>query len=289
MKIPWEKVMIQTSRGTFEVFVKGSGNPVCVTHHYSEFNETGDHFAESFVDDNKVFLVNLREAGNSSKAQKPYQLSMIEAVFDLEEIRKALGYTSWTFAGHSTGGMIGLLYGIHYSSSLESLIIVGSAAREYTSSSDCIYNEKHPDFHRMRELIELLKLSDLSPSDRKEISKERTKLSLYNPDKYDDYFSAHVHKKMATSRMDFFAREALTFDLTRQLPRISTKTLLLCGEFDVQCSLPFSIEMNELIPNSDLHIFELSNHYPFLEEQPLFKQVVKNFLVDSNEKMNRRK
>jgi len=110
----WKREMIETSRGCFEVFEKGEGEPVCITHHYSEFNESGDYFAETFTDNNKVFLVNLKDAGSSDKAKNAYELSMVDAVLDLEEIRKVKGYSLWTFAGHSTGGMIGVLYGIHF-------------------------------------------------------------------------------------------------------------------------------------------------------------------------------
>lgn len=131
----WNQKMIETSRGRFEVFVKGEGSPVCVTHHYSEFNETGDYFADTFTDAHQVFLVNLKGAGNSDSETHPHELSMIDAVLDLEEMRKTLGFSSWTFAGHSTGGMIGLLYGIHFSTSLDALVLVGTAAREYASSS----------------------------------------------------------------------------------------------------------------------------------------------------------
>ncbi|MGA9226341.1 MAG: alpha/beta hydrolase, partial [Mesobacillus sp.] len=110
----WVQQIINTKRGEFEIFIKGSGEPVCVTHHYSEFNSSGDYFAETFTEMNKVILVNLREAGQSAKAEEPYQLSMIEAVLDLESIREALCLPSWNFAGHSTGGMLGVLYGIHF-------------------------------------------------------------------------------------------------------------------------------------------------------------------------------
>lgn len=77
--IRWIRNLIHTSRGVFEIFIKGKGDPLCVTHHYSEFNDTGDYFAEAFTEPNKVFLVNLREAGDSSKAKEPYQLSFLEA------------------------------------------------------------------------------------------------------------------------------------------------------------------------------------------------------------------
>ncbi|TQR19508.1 alpha/beta hydrolase [Psychrobacillus vulpis] len=271
--------MIKTTRGTFEVFVKGEGEPICITHHYSEFNETGDYFADTFTDNNKVFLVNLKDAGNSDKANYAHELSMIDAVLDLEEIRKVKGFPSWTFAGHSTGGMIGIIYGIHFSFSLKSLIIVGSSAREYSSSSNrCIYNEGHPKFKRMQELIEILKLPSLSEEERKRLSKERTQLSLFTPDNYDLYFSKNITKKMSASRMNFFSREQLIFDVTRQLPSVKTNTYILCGRHDVQCPIDFSIELGELITAASLHIFEQSNHYPFLEEEFEFKKILKNIL-----------
>lgn len=275
----WERKIIVTNRGDFEVFISGEGDPICITHHYTEFNDTGDALAQVMRENNRVILVNLREAGTSAKAIEPYQLSIIEAVFDLDEIRKELGYHCWTYAGHSTGGMIGILYGIHFSDSLDSLILVGSAAREYASSSaDCIYNEGHPKFQRMQELIELLKLPSLSDKERKKLSKERMQLSLYNPAKYENYFVKSIIKRISAKRMNFFAREALTFGVTEQLSKITTKTLILCGRYDVQCPVIFSIEMSKLIPNASLHIFEQSNHYPFLEEELEFKRIVTAFL-----------
>jgi len=275
----WTREMIETSRGNFEVFVKGEGEPICISHHYSEFNETGDYFADIFTDNNKVFLVNLKGAGNSDKGSNAHELSMVDAVLDLEEIRKVIGLSSWTFAGHSTGGMIGVIYGIHFSSSLKSLILVGSSAREYTSSSSkCIYNEGHPKFKRMQELIELLKLPNLSEDERKRLSKERTQLSLFKPENYERYFFKNIVKKMSANRMNFFIREQLIFDVTRQLSAVKTRTVILCGRHDVQCPVDFSIEMSELIPNASLHIFEQSNHYPFLEEEFEFKRVINSIL-----------
>lgn len=71
-----------------------------------QFNETGDYFAETFTKTHKVYLVNLREAGNSAKAVEPYQLSMLETIFDLEAVREELGFEKWGFAGHSKAHFI---------------------------------------------------------------------------------------------------------------------------------------------------------------------------------------
>ncbi|QHE62456.1 alpha/beta fold hydrolase [Rossellomorea vietnamensis] len=277
----WERKLLHTERGVFEVFIKGDGNPLCVTHHYSEFNETGDYFAETFTVTNQVFLINLREAGGSDKSHEPYQLSMLETIFDLEAIWEALGLSHWGFAGHSTGGMLGILYGIHFSKSLDFSVIVGAAAREYmTFSEDCIYNEAHPDYERMQELIEALKQPDLSLVKRKELSVERTKFSLHKPEKYHDLFPLDIHKGMSAARMNFFIRELQIYDVTRKLEFIEVPTLIMCGRFDVQCPLKYSIEMAEGIPDSRLVIFERSNHYPFLEEADRFRDEYELFLIE---------
>lgn len=275
----WKQILVETSRGTFEVFSKGEGEPLCVTHHYSEFNETGDYFAETFTKTNKVFLVNLREAGNSAKAVEPYQLSMLETIFDLEAVRDALGFKKWGFAGHSTGGMLGIIYGIYFSSSLKFNVVVGAAAREYTTfSPECIYNKNHPKYIRMQELMEALKRPDLSSEKRIELSSERTKLSLHNPEKLNEFFHLNIRKKISAARLNFFNREIQIFDVTKKLKLISSPTLIMCGKYDVQCPLIYSIEMNERIQDSKLVILKNSNHYPFLEESELFMDEFNKFL-----------
>ncbi|SDQ05561.1 alpha/beta fold hydrolase [Virgibacillus salinus] len=277
----WESNLLKTSRGVFEVFMKGEGEPLCVTHHYSEFNQSGDYFAETFTKTNKVFLINLRDAGNSEKAKEHYQLSFLETIFDLEAIREELGFDKWGFAGHSTGGMLGIIYGIYFSKSLKFNVIVGAAAREYmTFSKDCIYNPKHSKFNRMQELNETMKRSDLSSEKRKELKVERTKLSLFEPEKYDELFSPNISKGMSAIRMDFFSRELQVYDVTKKLEFISTPTLIICGRYDVQCPVIYSIEMEAGITNSKLVIFEKSNHYPFLEEAEQFTEEYKSFIKE---------
>ncbi|KWW51786.1 proline iminopeptidase, partial [Bacillus cereus] len=258
----WTQQMIPTKRGTFELFTKGSGETLCITHHYSQFNETGDYFADVFTATHRVFLINLRDAGNSVKANSEKELSMIETIHDLDAIREALQLPTWHFAGHSTGGMLGLLYAITYPNPLQSLVVVGAAASNYTETPFCIYHPEHPQFHYMQQLIENLKSHHLTNEERKELSTKRTKLSLYKPANYNSYFDKPIKKTMSASRMNAFAHEYPSFDLREHLPSIKTKTIIMCGRHDVQCPIQYSIEMHEGIRNSIFVIFEKSNHYP---------------------------
>lgn len=273
----WKQQLLHTKRGTFEIFIKGSGEPLCVTHHYSEFNESGDYFAEIFTSTHQVFLINLRNAGHSAKATTEHELSMSETIEDLEAIKESLHLSAWHFAGHSTGGMLGLLYAITYPASLQSLVVVGAAASNYTETPDCIYHPDHPRFQYMQDLIEELKLLYLTQEDRRKLSIERTKLSLHQPDRYETYFSKPIYKTMAVSRMNAFAKEYPQFDVRDALSSIKTKTLIICGNHDVQCPVQYSIDMHKGIPGSIFIPFEHSNHYPFLEESNRFTSIIKIF------------
>ncbi|MED0968640.1 alpha/beta hydrolase [Bacillus paramycoides] len=275
--IMWKQQIINTKRGKFELFIKGDGEPLCITHHYSQFNETGDYFAETFTPAHRVFLINLRDAGNSVKAQSENELRMIETIHDLEAIRDALQLPTWHFAGHSTGGMLGLLYAITYPNPLQSLVIVGAAASNYTKTSNCIYHPEHPQFHYMQELIENLKSPLLTKEERKKLSTKRTKLSLCTPENYNSYFCKPIQKTMSASRMNAFAKEYSSFDLRECLPSIQTKALIICGKHDVQCPIQYSLEMHEGIRNSIFVPFKYSNHYPFLEEASRFTSTIQEF------------
>lgn len=275
--IMWKRQMIHTKRGTFELFTKGDGESLCITHHYSQFNETGDYFADVFTATHRVFLINLRDTGRSVTAQSENELSMIETIHDLEAIREALQLPTWHFAGHSTGGMLGLLYAITYPNPLQSLVVAGAAASNYTETPFCIYHPEHSQFHYMQELIENLKSLHLTSEERKELSTKRTKLSLYKPENYNSYFFKLIVKTMSASRMNAFANEYPSFDLREYLPSIQTKTLIICGRYDVQCPIQYSIEMHDGIRNSIFIPFENSNHYPFLEEAAQFTSTTQTF------------
>lgn len=281
----WEQHIVKTERGNFEMFVSGEGPPLAVTHLYAVFNQTGDYFAQSFTEYNRVYLINLRGCGGSDGAQEAYQLSMLEAMLDLESIRNALGLSEWSFAGHSTGAMLGVLYAIHASSSIYEMILVGGAAREYMSdTSSCIYHPDNEKYIEMQQYFEILKREDLSEDERKEVKRSRTQLSLYRPERHDDYFSRGIEKGLSAKRLNFFSRELHIFDLTRKLPLVDCDVLVACGRHDVQCPLMFSREMVAGIPQARLEIFEKSNHYPFIEEEENFLRMIADWKSTTEQK-----
>ncbi|RKN78191.1 alpha/beta fold hydrolase [Paenibacillus ginsengarvi] len=274
----WQKMMMRTTRGIFELFTAGQGDPVCVTHYYSAFTEKGNTFADRFAAGRQVFLVNLKGCGQTDRAADEHDLSMEASVHDLEAIREALGLQRWSFAGHSTGGMLGLLYGILYPERLIKLVVAGAAASyAYMSDPDSIYCRDHPQNARLRQLFAILRSPETSAEAKGAAGREWVEMSLYRPDKWDEYFAKPSSGKVVQSRLDYYNRHLYDYDIRERLPDIRTPSLILCGRHDSQCPVRFSEELHRLIPGSELTVFEESNHSPHTEEPDKFVEVIDRF------------
>ncbi|MFK3937387.1 alpha/beta fold hydrolase [Alkalihalobacillus sp. NPDC078783] len=274
----WKQELLETEHGIFEVFISGEGDPLCITHLYSEFNDRGNYFADSFTEAFTVYLVNLRSAGNSRQAADENEFSMRQGVEDLEAIRCALQIDSWSFAGHSTGAMLGLVYGVESPGSLEKILInAGAGSYEYMNHPDCIYNRSNSANSRVLQLLDIIKTSE-SVDERRAASKEWTQMSIYRPERYEEYFSKPSSGKVVGNRLDYFSYQELpAFNLFEQLPHVNVPAIISCGKYDRQCPLDCSIEIHESLPHSELVIFNESNHNAFLEEEQAFNQLVHRF------------
>lgn len=275
----WQRELVSTNRGTFEVFVCGSGEPLCITHLYSEFNERGNYFADMFIQSFKVYLVNLKEAGSSSKVSSEKELSMEETALDLEALRGALKIEKWGYAGHSTGGMLGLVYASSFPVPLTKVMVGGaSATRGYMEDSGSIYCGKNPLNPRLKELLSILKSAESSREERMKAGREWTEMSLYDPGKFEEYFSKPSSGKVVQKRLDYYSfTELPAYDIREKIRQIHIPAIVYCGEHDSQCPVDFSQEIAELIPDARLYIFPKSNHVPFLEERETFQKMVGDF------------
>jgi proline iminopeptidase len=277
----WSTQLINTARGIFEVFIKGEGRPICVTHHYTEFSEQGHYFADMFTATHQTILVNLREAGQSARAERDEQLAMRETVEDLEAIREAMGFEKWAYAGTSTGGMIGLTYGIHHSESLTSLMVAGAtASRDYMSKAGSIYSSAHPQNARLIELLAIINNPATSPEKRGPAVREWTQMSLFRPEKIDEYFNVPGKGgKTHPRRLQGYINELTDYDIRGSLQHIQVPTLVLCGRHDASCPLECSEEIHRLTPSSQLAIVEESSHYPYLENPSQFNEAIHTFFT----------
>ncbi|MEO4054634.1 alpha/beta hydrolase [Solibacillus sp. CAU 1738] len=272
----WEQQLIETTNGIFEVFTAGDGDPICVTHLYSEFNSNGNRYANMFVPYRKVYLVNLRGCGNSTDDITEYNYSMKDSVLDLEAIRSALEIKRWGFAGHSTGGMLALKYAIEAPSSLEFIIAGGlCASSDYMRNGNSIYCKENPNNKRIGEIIAMLRNPDSPLEERRAGSKEWSLMSLHKEESFENMISRPNSGKTVSKRLDYFSYEELPhYDLRPQLQNVDTKAFIYGGLYDAQCPYEYAVEAADLLPNSSLTTFSESNHHPCIEEEQEFEQFV---------------
>lgn len=275
--VMWEQHFIETSRGIFEYFQKGSGEPLCVTHLYSEFNENGNTLATPFTDYYTVYLVNLRGCGNSVKAEYESQYSMEETVLDLEAIREALGYEKWAFAGNSTGGMLALKYAVMAETHLTKIIAGGlSASKEYMYHPDSIYCEQNPNNARVIEILYSLSNPDTPREVKKTLGREWGLMSVYDKDRYDEIMNRPNSGRVVGPRLMYYAnKEVHDYDLRKEIAKVTIPAFIFCGLHDAQCPHVFAEEVVKLMPNATMTTFNYSNHYPYMEEEEAFKEFVK--------------
>ena len=275
--ILWETKRIQTTRGIFELFTYGEGEPLAVTHHYSQFNSKGSIFAQALAKHYKVHLINLRGAGNSADAKEDQEYSMIETVKDLDAIRQAIGFKRWGFAGHSTGGMLALVYALEFPETLTKIIVGGAAAsKAYGEHPDCIYCAKNPNYERIVSIMDTLSTTETPVEERQKLSYEWALMSYHVEENLKRSLTKPNSGKTCGPRLDYFRQvEYPQFDLTEQLASITTPTFVYSGKYDSQCPVQFGVEIAEKIPNAEFWLFENSNHFPFSEEEERFAEFVR--------------
>lgn len=280
----WEKYYIETDRGKFEYFQKGEGKPLCVTHLYSEFNSNGNLFASAFTNHYTVYLINLRGCGNSTHDTTKYNLGMVDAVRDLEAIREALNFKDWTYAGHSTGGMLALQYAIMCPKRLVKIIAGGlCASAEYMNHKNSIYCRDNDQNARLREIFAVLRDVASTIDERRAVNKEWTMMSLYNESAYDEMIARPNSGKTVSKRLDYFSyKELPTFDLRLELENVNIQAHIYAGIYDAQCPHEFAVEVAELMPNAIMSTFEYSNHFPFIEEEEEFIKFVESTVCHVN-------
>jgi proline iminopeptidase len=270
----WEQNFIETSRGRFEYFVRGEGEPLAITHFYMSFDERGNLFAEPFTEHYKVYLINVRGAGNSADIEADEQFSFNEIVKDLEAIREALMLGKWAFAGHSTGGMLALQYAVDTPASLTKIVAGCTAAsKAYGSHPNSIYCAKNKHFNRIVEIMELLNNPDTIREERQKLDYEWALMSYHSEEKLKLALTRANSGRTVGRNLDYFRKvQVNSFDIRERLKSIHIPTYIFAGRHDAQCPVEFGIEIAELTPTAKLTIFEQSNHNPFIEEEEAFKE-----------------
>lgn len=222
-----------------------------------------------------------RRADILSRNSSTDVMSLVEMAEEIDELRKTLGLNRITLLAHSFGGAIALTYALRYPDNVKRLILTSTAAS--------IENPAEAE----KRLVKTLSSDELSaynstdaggsPCDR--VRRRYRALyphyfhlvpsaELLDFGVYSVYFDSLAKKLVLASR-------AGGFDVRSALDRIKAPVLVFGGRHDLVTPLSDVREMADGLPQSKLVVMEHSGHFPFIEENYLFTEWVRNFVAST--------
>lgn len=273
-----ERVVINGNELAVEV-LGPEGAPVILTHHGAPGLGSRAEPRASFgrlADEYRVVVFDARGSGESEGSGV---LSHEQWAADLDGLREWIGAETVVMAGGSYGGFMAMEYAIRYPDRVSAIVLRDTSpdngnahlARENALASDrvTIDMEKFDriDEGRVRDDADLMDCwREILPLYDFHYDPEATERKVQaTPYRYE----AHNYA---------FSVNLKSYDLKPQLPTVTAPTLITVGRTDWITPVSCSETIADLIPDSQLVVFEESGHSPQIEEAEKWTKTVRSFL-----------
>lgn len=176
---------------------------------------------------------------------------------DVIEICDALELKDIIYVGHSVSGMIGVLTSVQRPDLMEKLIMIGPSPH--------YLNE--PDYHGGFEIEDIDELLDMMEMNYKEWAKYLAPIAMKNEDRpelSDDFETMLYTNDPGIARR--FAEATFMSDVREELPKVSTRTLILQPIEDSIVPIEVGEYIHEHISNSELVIMKAKGHNPHISQ-----------------------
>ncbi len=208
------------------------------------------HFQKTLEKCENFVAIDLPGFGNSEAPKTAWSLA--DYSLFISDFLQKLNIKNPIVAGHSFGGSIGIKY-CSDKNKCKKLILIGSAGIRKKNI------KKYGFFIAAKIFGILFSLPFLG--NLKEIVRKR----YYKAIDSEDYINAGALTETY--------RKVINEDLTNNLEKISTPTILIWGKNDEDTPLEDGKLMNQLIKNSHLFIVSNAKHYVFLDNEKEFNEI----------------
>lgn len=208
-------------------------------------------------------------------------VTISEMADDIDALRRTLGYNRVTLLAHSLGGAIALDYALRYPTNVKRLILVGTSA--------VLEDQRNVE----RRLLQTLTPEQLATYNANDSQGRSTIACEQVMSRYRALFPAYFHKQLearyqesslyaayfdALAKKLVFASNEGPYDYRARLSEITVPTLIIQGRFDSVTVMNQADELAKGIPHSRLAVFRHSGHFPFIEENFMFTEWVRQFM-----------
>ncbi|WP_353115490.1 alpha/beta hydrolase [Microbacterium sp.] len=255
------------------------GAPVIITHHGAPGLGSRAEPRASFgrlADEYRVVVFDARGSGQS---EGNGTFSHEQWAADIDALREWIGAETIAIAGGSYGGFMAMEYALRYPQRVAAVVLRDTspdnenadAARKNALATDRVVIDMEKfdriDYGRVRD-----------DEDLKDCWREILPLYdfVYDPEAVERKVEATPYRYQAHNYA--FSVNMPAYDIKPQLPSLAAPMLITVGRTDWITPVSCSETIAELVPNSELVVFERSGHSPQIEEADAWTRTVREFL-----------
>jgi 2-hydroxy-6-oxonona-2,4-dienedioate hydrolase len=241
----------------FSYIEKGDGRPIIILHGLmgglSNFKGVFDYFPS-----NKYKVIIPELPVDKTPILKTNVATFSKFVYQFINYKKLKDVI---LLGNSLGGHVALLFTRDYPQLVSGLIITGSSG-----------------------LYEKSMVGDGYPKrGNYDYIKTKTEEVFYDPkiatkEIVDEVF-ASVNNREKLVRTLSLAKSAIRHNMSKDLPKMTTKTLIVWGKQDSVTPPNVAEDFHSLLPNSDLSWIDKCGHAPMMEHPNEFNNIMQNWLT----------
>ena len=248
--------------------VRGTGSrPILLVHGWKMSHRVFDQAILRLAPRHRVVAFDLRGMGESDKPDGRYDFDELAA--DLGHVVAELGIEDATLVGWSMGCTVALKYLENGGGGIGRLALVNGPIRLVRSADHSF------PWTMSEETLERY----FSEIEREWPTRERafTIDSLYRPDPELVETILALTRQTPLDVIMKVVREQAKLDFRNLLPRLELPVLAIYGRHDPFYPVELGEWIAEQCPRGESLIFEESAHFPFIEEQERFAQVIADF------------
>jgi len=250
------------------------GGPVCLLLHgglgfdHTYFRPEFDALAS------RQRVVYYDHRGNGRSGRPPLDtLTMEQLADDAARLLDHLGVAQARVIGHSYGGFVAQEFALRHPDRVDALVLVDTTPGQLGDGEVEDTRVGPPP----AEFIELMSTPPTSDADFRAMAPKVLPFYFHRPDEVD--IAGHMADTIWSVEAMMQSMMVLGgWSSTDRLAQIAAPTLVLCGRHDVITSWPQAERIASRIPDAELHLFEESGHFPWLEEHDEFFSVLNRWL-----------
>jgi pimeloyl-ACP methyl ester carboxylesterase len=254
---------VQTVTSEFpaaQVTVRGEGAPLLLLHGWGATAELFAPLFDRLQPGRMLIAPDLPGFGGTPAPEQPW--SAHEYAAWTVALLARLGVQRCDVIGHSNGGRIAIVLAAEHATRVRRVVLTSSAGivpRRRLRQRAAV---------RVYKLLRRAQSSPLLPAPLRAAAGRRA-----DRRGSEDYRSATGTMRATLVRL-------VNEDLRPLMPHIAAPTLLVWGDRDAETPVADAREMERLIPDSGVAVFEHAGHYAYLEQAERFCRVVDVFLAE---------